>query len=461
MQDIPPKPQPQYFPVYLPAHLLQRFAEARRRFFNPLLLWAIVVGILTGLLGGAFRSFVSQLMGRREAFVHSFAAFPWVGILVAIAISAVMVQIGFFLMRQLAPETAGSGIPQIEATLEGVLPMRWWRVVPVKFISGLFVLSSGMVLGREGPTIQMGGGFGEAIANLVHASREQTRMLVASGAGAGLSAAFNAPLAGILFVIEELRPDFKDRPLALRAVTLACIVATIIVQLLLGQQPSLKITEFDVPPLASSWFFAILGIFLGVIGFFFNILLVHTLNVFSRLRGLPHVLVGLGIGGFIGLLSWFYTPLTGGGEDTIISSFNGTLSGAPLLLIFVCRFALSILCYGSGAPGGIFAPMLSIATTFSQAFAVLVSSWFPTDIPEPSVLAVAGMGGLVAATVRAPLTAIMLTIEMSANYWLILPLLITCLLATMTAHALGGEPIYSVLLARMLGQRDDEPKTSE
>ena len=430
----------------------QTLLEAKQKLKIRLLLWAALVGLLTGGVGTLFQVAVSQVIQGREyliQLVKNYAVLEW---LVPTVLSAVMVYVAFGLMRRLAPETGGSGIPQIEGFLDGFLPLRWQRVLPVKFVGGLLALGSGMVLGREGPTIQMGGSIGKMVGSYFRSSAEQVKILVAAGAGAGLASAFDAPLAGILFVNEEMRPNFEDRISSYRAVALASVMATIVVRVFLGQGADIKITKFEAPPLASLLGFAVLGICLGIIGYFFNLCLFRTLDWFSNQRGLSYLVIGLYVGAAIGFLSWLYPPITGGGDETIFWAFRNEAPGYVLLSLFLLRFGLTMFCYGCGAPGGIFAPMLALATTFSMGATQQVHDWFefPFLLPQPDAFAVAGMGALVAATVRAPLTAIVLTIEMTDNYLLILPLLVTCLTSTITAHALGGEPIYSVLLKRNL-----------
>ncbi|GFE71426.1 putative channel transporter [Chroococcus sp. FPU101] len=404
---------------------------------------------------------VLTTLNSRVQWIDSLKGVPWMGVLVSILVSGVMVYLGFLLMRRYAPDTSGSGIPQIEGMLERYFPLIWQRVLPIKFLSGILLLSSGMVLGREGPTIQMGGSIGRMVADWFRASQEQTRVLVAANAGAGLATAFNAPLAGIVFVFEEMRPTFQSSMTAYRAVTLSCISATIGLQLLLGNSPTLKLTEFQIPPLASLWIFALVGIACGVIGYYFNLFLVKCLNFFANFRGIHYKLTGLYVGAFVGLMSWLYNPTTGGGEEIIIWSFDNLESSYVLLLLCLVRFGMTILCYGSGAPGGIFAPLLSLATLFCLGIARQTNIWFPEVLPHPEVLTIAGMGALVAATVRAPLTAILLTIEITANYRLILPILVSCLMATMTAHRLGGRPVYTVLLERRLVQSSHSSPSDE
>ncbi|WP_338430576.1 H(+)/Cl(-) exchange transporter ClcA [Synechococcus elongatus] len=425
----------------------RRFLEASEG-LNLVLLWAAIAGLMVGLVGGSFRWLVSATLSGRMHWLASLPRGP--ALATSVLLSGGMVSLGFYLMRRYAPDTSGSGIPQIEGWLAGFFPMLWRRVLPVKFLAGILTLGSGMVMGREGPTIQMGGAIGQMVSNWFRASTEQARVLVAASAGAGLATAFNAPLAGIVFVFEEMRPTFNNRLRAYQAVTMACITATIGLQLMLGQGPTLRLTQFAVPPLSSLWIFALLGLACGAIGHGFNRLLVWSLDRFATLQGLPLRLTGLGVGGFIGLVSWLYPPATNSGENLVLWAFDTVEPVRTLLLLCSVRFALTLLCYGSGAPGGIFAPLLSIATLFSLGLGQLTVNRLPELLPQPEVLAIAGMGALVAATVQAPLTAILLTTEITSNYWLILPIMVSCLAATLVAHGLGNRPIYTVLLERRL-----------
>lgn len=445
---VPPSPQ----------QTSDRFIEAKRK-LNVVLVWAALVGVLAGIVGAAFRVAVQHLLDQRTQIVQALSSVAVVNWLVPSLISGLLVFVSFWLMRQFAPDTNGSGIPQIEGTLDQLVPLDWRRVLPVKFGGGILALGASMVAGYEGPTIQMGGSLGKMVSAWAKASPEQTRTLIASGAGAGLAAAFNAPLAGILFIVEEARPKFESPVTSLRAVAIACITATIAVRTLLGQDAFLKITHFDRVPLASLWMFVVLGVGLGIVGYWFNAGLLRSLDWFNRLQGIPYRFVGLWVGSIIGFLFWLYPPIVGTGEAVIHWALNQDVAGYMLLLVFLARFGLTLFCYGSGAIGGVFAPMLAISTLFGMGLAKELSHWFPAQIPEPGVFAIAAMGALVAATVRAPLTAMLLTMELTDNYFSVLPLLITCTTAAMTAHRLGSQPIYSVLLKRLLEKRQQRPLT--
>jgi len=414
------------------------------------LFWALIVGALTGCIGALFQIALAQIATIKEIFLKFLEVTPGLPLIGSIVISGVMVFITFLLIRKLAPETGGSGVQEIEGGLEGLRPLRWKRVIPIKFFGGLLSLGSGMVMGREGPTIQIGGNIGKMIADTFKVSKIDAHALIAAGAGGGLSAAFNAPLAGILFVIEEMRPEFKYNFLTVQAVIIASASADIVLRLMVGQQLAIPMNVLSTPPLPSLFLFLIFGCVFGVFGFFFNQLLVRTLNFFSNLTGWSFTLTGLIVGGLIGALVWYFPDAVGGGYVIIPKALSGSIPVMMLLLLFAIRFGTTMLSYGSGSIGGIFAPMLALGTIFGMWFGHFAHFVLPDLIVQPEVFAVAGMAALFCATVRAPLTGIALTIEMTGNYLMILPLILTCFTATIVAQGLGGQPIYTVLLKRTL-----------
>jgi CIC family chloride channel protein len=370
----------------------------------------------------------------------------------SIGSTTLMTAAALFLVRRFAPEASGSGVQEIEGALDGVRPLRWKRVLPIKFVGGLLALGGGMVLGREGPTIQMGGSFGQMIADCGKLPLPVQRTLVAAGAGAGLAAAFNAPLAGVLFVLEEMRPQFKYTFTSVQAVVIACATADIVVRILTGQGPAISILTFKAPPLTSLWLFPLFGGVFGLLGFVYARLLVWTLDRFADLPGRAGGAAGPLVGAMIGFLAWLYPATVGGGDELIPSILAIPMAASSLLLLFAARFGTSLVSYGCGAPGGIFAPMLALGTLFGMTYGHSVCALFPQLIADPGVFAVAGMGALFTATVRAPITAVALAIEITANYEQILPLLLTCAAATIVAELLGSKPIYSVLLERTLAK---------
>jgi CIC family chloride channel protein len=418
--------------------------------------WLAAVGLggLTGLLVGglaaAFRILVEALDERRGALFEALAPMPVLGWLGPMLLVGAALLAAAELVRRFAPEAGGSGIQEIEGALAGQRPLRWQRVLPVKFLGAVAALGSGAVLGREGPTVHMGGAMGALIGDRIGLGDDGRHVLVAAGATAGLAAAFNAPLAGILFVIEEMRPHFRYRFASVEAVLVAAAVSVAVVRLATSQVPVIDMPVFPPPPLAALWLFPFFGALFGVFGVAFNRLLLGTLNGIDRLPARAHRLAPFVIGAGLGALAFLLPDAVGGGYDAIGDALVGRVAGGLLLALFAIRFAATLLSYGSGAPGGIFAPMLALGTLVGMWFGSSAHNLLPAMLPHPGVFAVAGMAAFFAATVRAPLTGIALAVEMTGDFGQILPLILTCVGATAVARALGGRPIYALLLERTL-----------
>ena len=424
------------------------------------LLMAAVVGTLAGLIGVAFEKSVNWVQNLRigalvEVADHWFLVWP-----LAFILSALLAMVGYFLVRRFAPEAGGSGIPEIEGALEELRPVRWWRVLPVKFIGGMGTLGAGMVLGREGPMVQLGGNLGRMVVDVFRMrSPEARHTLLATGAAAGLSAAFNAPLAGILFIIEEMRPQFRYNLISIKAVFTGVIMATIVFRIFNGDKAVIEVGKLSNAPVNTLWLYLILGMIFGCVGPLFNTLVLRTQDMFQRLHGgniKKWVLIGGLIGGSCGVLGLIQPAASGGGFNLIPISAAGNFSVGLLLFIFIARVITTLLCFSSGAPGGIFAPMLALGTLLGTAFGMAATPLFPAYHLDAGTFAIAGMGALLAASVRAPLTGIVLVLEMTDNYQLILPMIITCLGATLLAQFLGGKPLYSTILQRTLAKQKAE-----
>lgn len=424
------------------------------------LLMAAVVGTLAGLIGVAFEKSVNWVQNLRigalvEVADHWFLVWP-----LAFILSALLAMVGYFLVRRFAPEAGGSGIPEIEGALEELRPVRWWRVLPVKFIGGMGTLGAGMVLGREGPMVQLGGNLGRMVVDVFRMrSPEARHTLLATGAAAGLSAAFNAPLAGILFIIEEMRPQFRYNLISIKAVFTGVIMAAIVFRIFNGDKAVIEVGKLSNAPVNTLWLYLILGMIFGCVGPLFNTLVLRTQDMFQRLHGgniKKWVLIGGLIGGSCGVLGLIQPAASGGGFNLIPIAAAGNFSVGLLLFIFIARVITTLLCFSSGAPGGIFAPMLALGTLLGTAFGMAATPLFPAYHLDAGTFAIAGMGALLAASVRAPLTGIVLVLEMTDNYQLILPMIITCLGATLLAQFLGGKPLYSTILQRTLAKQKAE-----
>lgn len=403
---------------------------------------------MVGLVASAFRAAVEWLHARSHAVMHALAE-P-VALLASVGFTAVAVALALWLVRRFAPDAAGSGIQEIEGALGELRPVRWRRLLPVKFVGGLLSLGSGMVVGREGPTVQMGAHLGAMARELLRLPRDAAHALIAAGSAAGLTAAFNAPLSGVLFVIEEMRPRFRYGFLSFQAVLVASACSDVTTRFITNQDPVFRFAAFPPPAVQRLWLFPLFGVVMGVVGVVFNRGLMGTLEGLDRLGPRRRFAAGVVIAGLIGAGTWLWADLTGGGYTAITDAVALRFGVGTMVWLFGLRFAATLLSYGSGVPGGIFTPMLALGTLLGVSLGIGVGALGIVPTVHPAVFAVVGMGALFASIVRAPLTGIALAIELSASFDLILPLLLACSVSTLVAELLGGRPIYEQLLERTL-----------
>jgi len=416
--------------------------QERRRLF-PL---AALVGLSAGMMAVLFRGALSAADTLRNSLIlwaHTRPLWGWIFPLLYSAIGAV---IALLLVQRYAPETSGSGIPHLEAVLQRLRDLDWSRVLPVKFFAGLLAIGSGLVLGREGPTVQMGGAVGDAVSRAFKISPRERLTLIAAGAGAGLAAAFNAPLSGLVFVLEEVQRDFH--PVVFGTAFLAAAVADIVARLGADPFPVFSVTKYPTPPLQTLPAFAFLGIAGGLLGVLFNRGLVASLDLYSRVKN-KGLAAGI-TGALIGLIGWFLPMAIGNGHSLAELTISGRIALLAIPGWFLLRFLLTISPYGTGAPGGIFAPLLVLGALIGLAVGKIALMIVPSAGVDSAVFAVVGMAAYFTAIVRAPLTGVVLIIEMTGNYEQMLPLLISCFFAYAVAEYLKDLPIYEVLLEREL-----------
>ena len=424
--------------------------QERRRLF-PL---AALVGLSAGIVAVLFRGALSAADTLRNLLITKAHEQPLWGWIFPMLYSAGGAILSLFLVRRYAPETSGSGIPHLEAVLQRIRNLDWSRVLPVKFFAGLFAIGSGLVLGREGPTVQMGGAVGDAISRALKVSPRERLTLIAAGAGAGLAAAFNAPLSGLVFVLEEVQRDFH--PVIFGTAFLAAAVADIVARLGADPFPVFSVIKYPTPPLETLPAFAFLGIIAGGLGVLFNRSLVASLNFYERVK---NKLLAAGImGALIGLTGWVVPIAIGNGHPLAELTMGGQISLFAIPAWFLIRFFLTVSSYGTGVPGGIFAPLLVLGALIGLAVGQIALMIVPSAGVESAVFAVVGMAAYFTAIVRAPLTGVVLIIEMTGNYEQMLPLLISCFFAYAVAEYLKDLPIYEFLLERDLfhnGERTD------
>jgi chloride channel protein, CIC family len=323
-------------------------------------------------------------------------------------------------------------------------------IVPVKFFGGLLALGSGLALGREGPTVQMGASLGSLVSkSLVHAD-EDRRVVNAAGAGAGLAVAFNAPIGGSVFVFEELTSSFT--PWLLVATLAAASVAVWIMRAMLGNE-----LDFTVKHVSStqSWLlfpFLALGLLLGGVGALYNASTMAMLRLSDRMAGISSVNRAAFIGGAVGLAAWFAPQLVGSGDSVTQAIFSEHGTVEVLLAVFVLRFLIGPWSYAAAAGR----PLRPALSAWRRLWCTVRRNLKPPDAHAGTsslAFAVVGMSALFSASVRAPLTGVVLTVEMTGRGDLTLALLVASLGAMVVAMLLNSEPIYTSLKRRMLAQQ--------
>lgn len=414
----------------------------------------LAVGAVAGLVGCAFHVAVDYAVALRSALVAWSLEGSWLGWLAPVGLAATAAFVARWLVRRFAPEASGSGVQHVEAVVQGeARPVRA-RVLPVKFIGGTLALGSGLALGREGPTVQMGATLGRMFARHFGLSPADDRALLAAGAGAGLAAAFNAPLAGAIFVFEELVRRFELR-VAVAALT-ACSAALAVMRALIGNRLEFSVPAFQMELFPGYLLFLVFGGLVGLLGVAYNRLVVAGLDVAERMHRIaPEVRAAL-VGGVFGLLACVTPALVGGGETLIQSVLDGGQSVATLVIIFAARLVLGPLSYAPGLPGGLFAPLLVVGAAAGALYGHALEASLPVLTTPTAAYAAVGMGALFVGVVRAPVTGIALIVEMTGATALFIPLLTACAAAVAVPTALGDPAIYDALRLRDAARRREQ-----
>jgi CIC family chloride channel protein len=413
----------------------------------PLTLLALIAGAATGIVGVAFRLSLEAADRLRDLVIARAEAAPVPGFVIVVLACGVASLVAAWLVRRFSPNAAGSGIPHVEAVLRFGLPPAPYSLAPVKFVGGVLAIGAGLALGREGPTVQMGASLAHLIGRAFGLPWRDCRALLAAGAGAGLATAFNAPLAGAAFVLEELVQAFDPR------ITVAAIAASAtaisVVRAALGDRPDFLVPALPNVPVAAHPLFFLLGAAAGLAGVAYNRALVGATSAVERVPLPVEARAGL-IGLGVGALGFVWPGIIGGGDPITAGVLAG---GQPVTLVtvmFVVRFGLSAISYAAATPGGLFAPLLVLGAQLGFLFGAACHSAFPgLDVPGTS-FALVGMAALFAGAVRSPLTGLVLVSEMTGNVTLLLPALEACAFAMLVPTLVRNAPIYDTLRETLL-----------
>lgn len=408
----------------------------------------VLVGVLAGLTAVFYRycivwaekglHFIRELVrGNEPALVLWFAALFVMGCLVA-------------RMIRLEAMAAGSGIPQVFAEVNGELDSCWWRVILVKFIGGAVSILGGLSLGRAGPSIQLGAMAAKGYTRARKYDKSREILLLSCGAGAGLAATFNAPLAGVMFVLEGIRHTFEKT--LLLAGLAAAVSADFISKLFFGTSSIFSFSARALP-FRYFWLLILLGILLGLAGAGYNFVMLKTQALFRYMKRVPGEIRLAAVFLTAGILGLFLPQVLAGGQRMIALLAGGQPALKLILLLLVVKFLFSALSFGSGAPGGIFFPLLVLGAYAGAFFGGAVIQIFPLPSELFSQFVILGIAGLFVGIMRTPIAGILLIAELTGSLDSLPDAAIVCIFACATANLLGSKPICESLHENFLINR--------
>jgi CIC family chloride channel protein len=396
---------------------------------------SLVIGALTGLAVVGF-ILLTERMGMR---LYPVGGAPWRRLLFPVAGS---LGIGYLLYR-FFPGARGSGVPQTKAALfarDGRITL---RTVLGKFLCTSVTLASGIPLGREGPSVQVGAGIGSVLGRLLGLSTEQVKKLIPVGAAAAIAAAFNTPLAAVVFSLEEIMGDLNAPMMG--GVVLASATAWMVLRLSLGNNPLFKVPQYQLVSPAEFAVYAVLGVAGGVVSAAFARLLLGMRARFLRFPQKTVWFQPVAGGLLVGLVGWFVPQVLGVGYGFVGDALNGRMAFRLMLLLLVLKLITVTTSYASGNAGGIFGPALFLGAMVGGAVGTVAHHFFPVYTATPGAYALVGMGAVFAGVVRAPMTSVLMIFEMTQDYAVIVPLMIANLVSLFVASRLQHEPIYEAL----------------
>jgi CIC family chloride channel protein len=413
----------------------QRIADLHKRENQVFLVLALVIGALTGLAVVAF-ILLTERLGMRLYPVGSSA---WRRVLIPVLGSLGM---GYLLFRYF-PNARGSGVPQTKAALfarEGVITI---RTILGKFFCTSATLASGIPLGREGPSVQVGGGIASVLGRFFGLRSEQVKKLIPVGAAAAIAAAFNTPLAAVLFSLEEIMGDLNAPVMG--AVVLSSATSWVVLRMLLGNDPLFKVPQYQLVHPLEFAVYAVLGLVGGLVSVAFTKLLLVTRKRFLQFPAKTLWFQPVAGGLLVGLMGWFVPQVLGVGYGYVSEALNGRMALQLMALLVVLKLLAVTTSYGSGNAGGIFGPSLFIGAMLGGTIGSIAHHLLPGYTATPGAYALVGMGATFAGIVRAPMTSVLMIFETTHDYAVIVPLMIANMVSFFISKRLQRQPIYEAL----------------
>ena len=428
---------------------LKSVAENPKYIFR-LTVQGVLVGIFAGLMVCLYRFLLygsEHVLREYLSIIHGNVLYIFL-FFIALAIMGLMVD----WLTKWEVDSAGSGIPQVYAEIKGHMEANWAKVLFSKIVSGVLTALGGLSLGPEGPSVQIGGMAGKGVAKLFKGSKTDELRLILVGSAVGITAAFNAPLAGVIFVLEEINHGF-DKTLVFIALVSA-IVSDFISKVIFGQSTALTFPIINIP-LGYYWLLIVLGVLIGLLGYVYNVGMIKSSDFVSNLKipsWLKFVLVFL-VSGVVALM---IPEISDGGHFMMDMLDVAVPSLGVLVLLLVLKYLFSMFSFSSGAPGGIFLPILVLGAYIGAVFGAVVVPAFGFEQVLIYKFVVISMAGFFAATVRSPITGVVLIAEMCGSTESLIAMIIVSLIAYVVPTLLGNEPIYESLYDRLLLAKNRE-----
>jgi CIC family chloride channel protein len=410
----------------------------------------VLLGIVVGVAGGygavGFRYLINFIQsiayGSSSELLDVVGSIPWhLRILIPAAGGLIVGPIVYFFAR----EAKGHGVPEVMyavAMKHGIIRK---RIVFIKAFVSAVCIGTGGSVGREGPIVQIGSAVGSALGQLFNVSGNRIRTMVGCGAAAGIAATFNAPIAGSIFALEIILGEFEI--ISFSPIIISAVSATAISRHYLGDIPAFILPEYILHSPMEFPLYALMGIFCAAVAVAFTLFLYRTEDFWDAIK-FPEYLKAV-LGGLImGSMGLVFPQILGVGYGAIDLALMVKMSWWLMGLLVLLKILATSITIGSGGSGGIFAPSLFIGAMAGGMFGMVAHQFFPEMVLAPGAYAVVGMGAVVAATTHGPLQAILIIFEMTGDYKIILPLMITCIISTLVARKLCRESIYTFKLIR-------------
>lgn len=422
---------------------------------NPKYIFRLTIqGIMVGIFAGLMVCLYRYLLYGSEHVLRDYLSMIHGNVLYTILFFIALAVMGLLVdwLTKWEVDSAGSGIPQVYAEVKGHMEANWAKVLFSKIVSGVLTALGGLSLGPEGPSVQIGGMAGKGVAKLFKGSKTDELRLILVGSAVGITAAFNAPLAGVLFVLEEINHGF-DKTLVFIALVSA-IVSDFISKVIFGQSTALTFTIPNIP-LEYYWILIVLGVLIGLLGYVYNVGMIKSSDFVNALK-IPSWLKFVLVFMVSGVVALTIPEISDGGHFMMDMLDVAMPSLGVLVFLLLMKYIFSMFSFSSGAPGGIFLPILVLGAYIGAAFGSAVVPMFGFEHDLVYKFIVISMAGFFAATVRSPITGVVLIAEMCGSTESLVAMVIVSLIAYVVPTLLGNEPIYESLYDRLLLNKNRE-----